>query len=132
MLRNGVIIMSEREELDNYLANGPSKFETVILNEIKHIAKTTDRHDYKLDELTIDMHARGAVWKDNWNMLFTKITVLETKTKIQSGFVAVIVAGLISIAFGSLTAEPPTTAPEPEIATEQIQHALPDSKGIVK
>ena len=113
--------MGKGEELDNYLANGPSKFETVILNEIKHIVKATDQHDYKLDELTNDIQTHRTLWKDNWNMLFTKITILETKTKIQSGLVAVIVAGLISIAFATISFRAPAIASEPVISNENVK-----------
>jgi len=125
--------MNNREEngVDEYLANGANKFETIILNEIKHIIKANDRHDNKLDAVQADIFQRREKMNDCWNDLFGRLSILETKTKYTSALVAVIVAGLISVAFGSLTAEPQAIVKETPKAIIQTEVVV-DTIGVVK
>jgi hypothetical protein len=117
------------DELDDFLANSASKFETVILNEVKHIHAANDSQDVKLEQISVRQQTIDTIYTERWNNLFSRLSILETKTKITSAVVAVIVAGLISIAFGTLTAAP-TIAPGPIISTEKMQSASQDNTGV--
>ena len=118
------------KDVDDYISNSASKFETVILNEITHIVKAAERHDEKLDQLQDKILIRREKMNEHWNNLFSRLSILETKTKITSAMVAVIVAGLISIAFGTLTVAYQTTASDQIISTETIQSTVQDNTGV--